>query len=54
MSVVAANQGGPTAFLPAKLGSWNQMERAGVVAKTIDFDYPPTQTLCASIPTVRS
>jgi hypothetical protein len=47
MSVVAADQGGLTFFFTSQLGSWKP--QGGVVGKTLDFDYPPTQTLCASI-----
>jgi hypothetical protein len=41
MSVVAADQGGPTSFFTSQLGSWKPDEKGGVVAKTLDFDYPP-------------
>jgi hypothetical protein len=41
MSVVASDQGGPTAFFTSQLGSWKPDGKGGVVAKTIDFDYPP-------------
>jgi hypothetical protein len=41
MSVVAADQGGPTSFFTSQLGSWKPDGKGGVVAKTIDFDYPP-------------
>jgi hypothetical protein len=41
MSVVAADQGGPTFFFTSQLGSWKPDGKGGVVAKTIDFDYPP-------------
>jgi hypothetical protein len=41
MSVVAADQGGPTYFFTSQLGSWKPDGKGGVVAKTIDFDYPP-------------
>jgi hypothetical protein len=41
MSVVAADQGGPTSFFTSQLGSWKPDGRGGVVAKTLDFDYPP-------------
>src|SRR3982074_1717283 len=41
MSVVAADQGGPTCFFTSQLGSWKPDGKGGVVAKTIDFDYPP-------------
>ncbi|MDX6464737.1 MAG: hypothetical protein QOJ51_4507 [Acidobacteriaceae bacterium] len=41
MSVVAADQGGPTSFFTSQLGSWKPDGKGGVVAKTLDFDYPP-------------
>jgi hypothetical protein len=41
MSVVAADQGGPTFFFTSQLGSWKPDGKGGVVAKTLDFDYPP-------------
>jgi hypothetical protein len=41
MSVVAADQGGPTFFFTSQLGSWKPDGKGGVVAKTVDFDYPP-------------
>ena len=41
MSVVAADQGGPTFFFTSQLGSWKSDGKGGVVAKTFDFDYPP-------------
>jgi hypothetical protein len=41
MSVVAADQGGPTYFFSSQLGSWQPDGKGGVVGKTIDFDYPP-------------
>jgi hypothetical protein len=40
MSVVAADQGGPS-FFTSQLGSWKPDGKGGVVAKTLDFDYPP-------------
>jgi hypothetical protein len=41
MSVVAADQGGPTSFFTSQLGSWQPDGKGGVVGKTLDFDYPP-------------
>jgi hypothetical protein len=41
MSVIAADQGGPTSFFTSQLGSWKPDGKGGVVAKTLDFDYPP-------------
>jgi hypothetical protein len=41
MSVVAADQGGPTSFFTSQLGSWKPDGKGGVVGKTLDFDYPP-------------
>src|SRR3981081_3251812 len=41
MSVVAADQGGPTFFFTSQLGSWKPEGKGGAVGKTLDFDYPP-------------
>src|SRR3981189_3555371 len=41
MSVVAADQGGPTSFFTSQLGSWKPDGKGGAVGKTLDFDYPP-------------
>jgi hypothetical protein len=41
MSVVAADQGGPTYFFSSQLGSWMPDGKGGVIGKTLDFDYPP-------------
>src|SRR3982074_2131406 len=40
MSVVAADQGGPTFFFTSQLGSWKPDGKGGGVPKTIHFDYP--------------
>jgi hypothetical protein len=40
MSVVAADQGGPS-FFSSQLGSWKPDGKGGVVGTTLDFDYPP-------------
>jgi len=37
MSVVAADQGGPTFFFTSQLGSWKPDGKSGVVAKTLDY-----------------
>jgi hypothetical protein len=41
MSVVAADQGGPTSFFTSQLGSWKPDGKGRAVGKTLDFDYPP-------------
>jgi hypothetical protein len=41
MSVVDSDQGGPTFFFTTQAGSWKPDGKGGVVAKTIDFDFPP-------------
>ena len=41
MSVVAADQGGPTFFFTSQLGSWKPDGKGGVIGRTLDFDYPP-------------
>jgi type II secretory pathway pseudopilin PulG len=40
MSVIDSGQGGPTFFFSSQLGSWKP-NGTSVVAKTIDFDFPP-------------
>jgi len=41
MSVIDSGQGGPTFFFTSQLGSWKWDDKGGIVARTIDFDYPP-------------
>jgi hypothetical protein len=41
MSVIDSGQGGPTFFFSSQLGSWKPDGKGGLVARTIDFDYPP-------------
>ena len=41
MSVIDSGQGGPTFFFTSQLGSWQPDGNGGLVARTIDFDYPP-------------
>ena len=41
MSVIDSSQGGPTFFFSSQLGSWKPAANGGVVAKTIDFNFPP-------------
>ena len=40
MSVIDSGQGGPTFFFTSQLGSWKRGDH-GLVARTIDFDFPP-------------
>jgi hypothetical protein len=40
MSVIDSGQGGPF-FFTSQLGSWKWNAGAGIVARTIDFDFPP-------------
>jgi hypothetical protein len=40
ISVTDSGQGGPTFFFTSQLGSW-KLSKTGLVATTIDFDYPP-------------
>ena len=42
MSVIDSGQGGPTFFFTSQLGSWKPNGTGGVVARTIDFDFPPS------------
>ena len=41
VSVIDSGQGGPAFLFTSQLGSWKSDGKNGVVAKTIDFDYPP-------------
>src|SRR5262249_52587007 len=40
MSVIDSGQGGPTFFFSSQLGSWKPAANGGVVARTIDFNFP--------------
>ena len=40
ISVIDSGQGGPTFFFTSQLGSWKRADH-GLVARTIDFDFPP-------------
>jgi hypothetical protein len=42
MSVIDSGQGGPTFFFTSQLGSWKLDGKGEVVARTIDFDLPPS------------
>ena len=41
MSVVDSGQDGPAYFYSSELGSWKPDGHRRIVAKTIDFDFPP-------------
>ena len=41
MSVIDSGQGGPAFFFSSQLGSWKRDGDDKLVARTIDFDYPP-------------
>ena len=41
MSVLDSGQGGPAFFLSSQLGSWKPDGKGGILARTIDFDFPP-------------
>ena len=49
MSVVAADQGGPTFFFTSQLGSWKPDGKVEWSQRHSTSIIPPTQTLCASI-----
>jgi hypothetical protein len=53
MSVVAADQGGPTYFFSSQLGSWKPDGMGGVIGKTLDFDYPPNADVARIDYTIR-
>jgi hypothetical protein len=40
-SAIDSEQGGPTFFFSSQLGSWKPDGAGGLVARTIDFDFPP-------------
>ena len=40
MSVIDSGQGGPAFLFSSQLGSWKSNGYGGIVAKTIDFDFP--------------
>jgi hypothetical protein len=42
MSVIDSGQGGPTFFFTSELGSWKWTGSRSLVARTIDFDFPPS------------
>jgi hypothetical protein len=41
MSVTDSGEGGPTFFFTSQLGVWKPDGRGGLVARTLDFDFPP-------------
>lgn len=41
ISVIDSGQGGPSFYFSSQLGSWKWDGKGGVVAKTVDFNYPP-------------
>src|SRR5262249_19760267 len=41
MSVIDSGQGGPAFFFASQLCPWKPPRKCGVVARTIDFDFPP-------------
>jgi hypothetical protein len=41
MSAIDSGQGGPTFFFSSQLGSWKPDGDGGVLARTLDFDFPP-------------
>ena len=43
LSAIDSNQGGPTVFFSSQLGSWQFDGKGGVVGRTLDFGFPPTE-----------
>jgi hypothetical protein len=41
VSVIDSGPGGPSFFFTSQLGSWKPDGKGGLVARTIDFDFPP-------------
>ena len=42
MSIIDSGQGGPAFFFSSQLGSWKPDGNHRIVARTIDFDFPPS------------
>jgi len=42
MSEIDSAQGGPAYFFSSELGSWKQNASGSIVARTIDFNFPPS------------
>lgn len=41
MSAIDSSQGGPAFFFTSQLGSWKPNGAGGLVARTVDFNFPP-------------
>jgi hypothetical protein len=53
-SVIDSGQGGPTFFFTSQLGSWKPDGHGGVLARTLDFDFPPNADVARSDYTISS
>ena len=45
LSAIDSAQGGPTFFFSSQLGAWESDGRGGGVGRTLNFDFPPSQTM---------
>ena len=49
ISVTDSGQGGPTYLFSSQLGSWKPDGNGRIVARTIDFDFPPSPDVVARV-----
>ena len=49
ISVTDSGQGGPSYYFSSQLGSWKPDGNGRIVARTIDFDFPPSPNVVARI-----
>ena len=49
ISVTDSGQGGPSYYFSSQLGSWKPDGNGRIVARTIDFDFPPSPNVVARV-----
>jgi hypothetical protein len=49
ISVTDSGQGGPYYYFSSQLGSWKPDSNGRIVARTIDFDFPPSPSVVARV-----
>lgn len=49
MSAIDSGQGGPAYYYSSQLGSWKPDGHGRIVARTIDFDHPPSPDVVARL-----